>query len=124
MLIIYFSSTLTKHNTTLIKTALRIRPLTRADKVQPRFSQCTDSDVLKTFENTVAVIPHQKSFQFDYVFDYTSSQEQVFTSVVSNLLDRFMDGNFKTFSIPINWLLFFFMIIIANSIKLLYTVFT
>ncbi|KAI9485366.1 MAG: P-loop containing nucleoside triphosphate hydrolase protein, partial [Benjaminiella poitrasii] len=31
-------------------------------------------------------------FQFDYVFDSTSTQEQVFTKVASNLVDRFTNG--------------------------------
>ncbi|CAO3600850.1 unnamed protein product [Absidia cylindrospora] len=49
-------------------------------------------DVIKTFGNTVTIVPHQKSFNFDYVFDTESTQDQVFTGVASNLVDRFLDG--------------------------------
>lgn len=48
--------------------------------------------MIKTYDKTVAIVPHQKSFQFDHVFDATSTQDQVFTSVASNFVDRFIDG--------------------------------
>lgn len=38
------------------------------------------------------IAPHQKSFQFDHVFDSSSTQEQVFNTVASNFVDRFVDG--------------------------------
>ncbi|OAD01447.1 hypothetical protein MUCCIDRAFT_145725, partial [Mucor lusitanicus CBS 277.49] len=79
-------------STTAVQVALRVRPLTQQDRSQPRFSNSTDSDVIKTYENSVAIVPHQKSFQFDHVFDVNSTQEQVFTSVASNFVDRFIDG--------------------------------
>ncbi|KAI9247359.1 P-loop containing nucleoside triphosphate hydrolase protein, partial [Sporodiniella umbellata] len=79
-------------NTTAVQVALRIRPLTPQDKSLPRFSQSTDSDILKAYENSVIVAPHQKSFQFDHVFDSSSTQEQVFSTVASNFVDRFVDG--------------------------------
>lgn len=79
-------------NTTAVQVALRVRPLTQQDRSQPRFSNSTDSDVIKTYEKSVAIVPHQKSFQFDHVFDVNSTQEQVFTSVASNFVDRFIDG--------------------------------
>ncbi|CAO0793741.1 unnamed protein product [Mucor circinelloides] len=79
-------------NTTAVQVALRVRPLTQQDRSQPRFSNSTDSDVIKTYDNSVAIVPHQKSFQFDHVFDVNSTQEQVFTSVASNFVDRFIDG--------------------------------
>jgi hypothetical protein len=72
--------------------ALRVRPLTQQDRSQPRFSHSTNSDVIKTYENSVAIVPHHKSFQFDHVFDANSTQEQVFTKVASNFVDRFIDG--------------------------------
>ncbi|KAI8096408.1 uncharacterized protein BX664DRAFT_259172, partial [Halteromyces radiatus] len=72
--------------------AIRVRPLTKQDRSQPRFSHSSDSDVIKTFGNTVTVVPHQKSFNFDYVFDTESTQDQVFNGVASNLVDRFLDG--------------------------------
>ncbi|CEP15184.1 hypothetical protein [Parasitella parasitica] len=79
-------------NTTAVQVALRVRPLTQQDRSQPRFSNSTDSDVIKTYENSVAIVPHQKTFQFDHVFDVNSTQEQVFTTVASNFVDRFIDG--------------------------------
>lgn len=72
--------------------ALRVRPLTSQDRAQPRFSQSTESDVIKTFDTTVNVVPHQKAFTFDHVFGTDSTQEQVFSSVASKLVDRFIDG--------------------------------
>jgi ABC-type sulfate transport system substrate-binding protein len=91
------------HVTKLYYKALRIRPLTQQDKSQPRFSHSTDSDVLKTYENTVIIAPHQKSFQFDHVFDSSSTQEQVFNTVASNFVDRFVDGKKKkSFTLIIN----------------------
>lgn len=88
------SSTLTNNNnnTTAVQVALRVRPLTQQDRSQPRFSHSTNSDVLKTYDNSIAIVPHQKSFQFDYVFDADSTQDQVFKSVASNFVDRFIDG--------------------------------
>lgn len=86
------SPTTMASNTTAVQVALRVRPLTQQDRSQPRFSNSTDSDVIKTYDNSVAIVPHQKSFQFDHVFDVNSTQEQVFTSVASNFVDRFIDG--------------------------------
>ncbi|KAG2210322.1 hypothetical protein INT47_003307 [Mucor saturninus] len=78
--------------TTAVQVALRVRPLTQSDRSQPRFSHSTNSDVIKTYEKSIAIVPHQKTFQFDHVFDASSTQEQVFTSVASNFVDRFIDG--------------------------------
>ncbi|KAJ8663336.1 hypothetical protein O0I10_000575 [Lichtheimia ornata] len=82
----------TAKETTPVQVALRVRPLTSQDRAQPRFSQSTDSDVIKTFDTTVNVVPHQKAFTFDHVFGTNSTQEQVFSSVASKLVDRFIDG--------------------------------
>jgi hypothetical protein len=81
--------------TNLLYKALRVRPLTQQDRSQPRFSHSTNSDVIKTYENSIAIVPHQKSFQFDHVFDADSTQEQVFTKVASNFVDRFIDGKIQ-----------------------------
>lgn len=72
--------------------AIRVRPLTQQDRCQPRFSHSSDSDVIKTHGNTLTIVPHQKSFDFDHVFDTESTQEQLFIGVASNLVDRFLDG--------------------------------
>ncbi|CDS09939.1 hypothetical protein LRAMOSA02616 [Lichtheimia ramosa] len=82
----------TAKETTPVQVALRVRPLTSQDRAQPRFSQSTESDVIKTFDTTVNVVPHQKAFTFDHVFGTDSTQEQVFSSVASKLVDRFIDG--------------------------------
>ncbi|KAI9491597.1 hypothetical protein BDB00DRAFT_874161 [Zychaea mexicana] len=78
--------------TTPVQVALRVRPLTSSDRAQPRFSHSTESDVIKTFESSITVVPHQKAFSFDHVFDTESTQEQVFTAVASRMVDRFIDG--------------------------------
>lgn len=69
-----------------------MRPLTSSDRAQPRFSHSTNSDVIKAYDKSVAIVPHQKTFQFDHVFDADSTQDQVFKSVASNFVDRFIDG--------------------------------
>ncbi|KAI8331400.1 hypothetical protein BC941DRAFT_160479 [Chlamydoabsidia padenii] len=89
--------------TTAVQVAIRVRPLTQQDRSQPRFSHSSDSDVIKTIGNTITIIPHQKSFNFDYVFDTESAQDQVFTGVASNLVDRFLDGKQKA-SFSLNFL--------------------
>ncbi|KAG0168002.1 hypothetical protein DFQ30_005399 [Apophysomyces sp. BC1015] len=78
--------------TTAVQVALRVRPLTQQDRSQPRFSHSTESDVIKTFDNAITIVPHQKSFTFDYLFDTESTQQQVFSGVGSKLVDRFIDG--------------------------------
>ncbi|KAF7722803.1 hypothetical protein EC973_002687 [Apophysomyces ossiformis] len=78
--------------TTAVQVALRVRPLTQQDRSQPRFSHSTESDVIKTFDNAITIVPHQKSFTFDYLFDTESTQEQVFNGVGSKLVDRFIEG--------------------------------
>ncbi|KAI8387359.1 hypothetical protein BD560DRAFT_419831 [Blakeslea trispora] len=77
---------------TAVQVALRVRPLTQQDKAQPRFVNSTASDVIRTVENSVVVVPHQKSFHFDHVFDSSSTQEDVFSAVGSKLVDRFLEG--------------------------------
>ncbi|KAI9270989.1 hypothetical protein EDC94DRAFT_596739 [Helicostylum pulchrum] len=79
-------------NSTAVQVALRVRPLTSSDRSQPRFSHSTNSDVIKAYDKSVAIVPHQKTFQFDHVFDANSTQDQVFKSVASNFVDRFIDG--------------------------------
>lgn len=79
-----------KANTNLL--ALRVRPLNSRDRAQPRFSQTAESDVIRTFENTITIVPHQKTYSFDHVFDTKSTQEQIFETVGSRLVDRFLDG--------------------------------
>ncbi|KAI8970432.1 hypothetical protein BDF20DRAFT_995971 [Mycotypha africana] len=78
--------------TTAVQVALRVRPLTQQDRSLPKFSNSSDADVIKTYENTVVIVPHQKSFQFDYVFNANSTQAQVFDTVVAGLIDKFIDG--------------------------------
>lgn len=73
-------------------TALRVRPLTSQDRSQPRFSQSTESDVVQIHNDSLTVVPHHKSFSFDHVFGTDSTQEQVFSTVASNMVDRFIDG--------------------------------
>ncbi|CAO3658588.1 unnamed protein product [Rhizopus stolonifer] len=79
-------------NTNSVQVALRIRSLTEKDKAQPQFSHPTDTDILKAHDNSVVIVPHQKSFQFDHVLDASCTQEQVFNQVASSLVDRFIDG--------------------------------
>ncbi|KAI9261153.1 hypothetical protein BY458DRAFT_478110 [Sporodiniella umbellata] len=86
------TQTINTTNTNSVQVALRIRPLTEKDKIQPRFSQSSNSDVLKVYENSVVIVPHQKSFAFDHVLDSSVNQQQVFHQVASNFVDRFIDG--------------------------------
>ena len=43
------------------------------------------------------VVPQQKAYSFDQVFDTESTQEQVFTAVASKMVDRFIDGTKTNF---------------------------
>ncbi|KAI8985189.1 hypothetical protein BDB01DRAFT_835187 [Pilobolus umbonatus] len=77
---------------TPVQVALRIRPLTQQDRAQPRFSHSTDSDVIKAYDKSVAIPSQQKTFQFDHVFDTSTTQEHIFNTAASSLVDRFIDG--------------------------------
>ncbi|KAI8883227.1 kinesin-domain-containing protein [Backusella circina FSU 941] len=78
---------------TAVQVALRIRPLTDRDRAQPRFANLANDDVLKIIENTsVQVIPHNKQFRFDHVFDTESRQQDVFTNVGDPLVRKFIEG--------------------------------
>ncbi|CAO3597578.1 unnamed protein product [Absidia cylindrospora] len=77
---------------TAVQVAIRVRPLSPNEKIQPGLPHTSESNVIKTIGNTVTIVPHQKSFHFDHVFDTESAQNQVYTGVVSNLIDRFLDG--------------------------------
>ncbi|KAI7897830.1 P-loop containing nucleoside triphosphate hydrolase protein, partial [Cokeromyces recurvatus] len=79
--------------TAAVQVALRVRPLTEQDRKHSKLSNSTESsNIIKTHENSIAIVPYQKSFQLDYVFDENSTQEQVFQAVASNLIDKFIDG--------------------------------
>ncbi|KAG2226634.1 hypothetical protein INT45_005120 [Circinella minor] len=86
------NTSINSKETTPVQVAVRVRPLTSQDRAQPRFSQSTESDVIKTFESSITVVPQQKAYSFDQVFDTESTQEQVFTAIASKMVDRFMDG--------------------------------
>jgi hypothetical protein len=48
---------------------------------------------LKIIEsNSVQVIPHNKQFRFDHVFDTESRQQDVFTNVGDPLVRKFIEG--------------------------------
>ncbi|KAI7875331.1 kinesin-domain-containing protein, partial [Lichtheimia hyalospora FSU 10163] len=75
-----------------VQVALRIRPLTNRDRAQPRFANLSNDDVLKLHEKTVHVVPHNKLFTFDHVFGTNSQQSQVFETLGSKLIHKFIDG--------------------------------
>ncbi|KAL1925819.1 uncharacterized protein VTP21DRAFT_702 [Calcarisporiella thermophila] len=81
---------------TSVQVALRIRPLTEQDLVQPRFSKQRVSDVLAIssppHHNVVNVVPQNKQFTFDHVFGPETSQEHVYNECVPNLLQKFTQG--------------------------------
>ncbi|ORZ13713.1 hypothetical protein BCR42DRAFT_467444 [Absidia repens] len=77
---------------TAVQVAIRVRPLSQNEQNHSSSSHTPESNVIKAIGNTVTIVPHQKSFHFDHVFDTESAQDQVYTGVVSNLIDRFLDG--------------------------------
>lgn len=72
--------------------ALRIRPLTNQDRAQPRFASLSEDDVLEVHEDSVHVIPHNKTFHFDHVFRPSCSQAEIFSTVGDALVHKFVDG--------------------------------
>lgn|ERR1700730_1839272 len=72
--------------------AVRVRPLSEKDRAIPRFSNMSESDVLKIQNSSLNVIPHQKTFTFDYVFGPNSTQDEIFVTLASPLIHKFIDG--------------------------------
>ncbi|KAI7886775.1 kinesin-domain-containing protein [Lichtheimia hyalospora FSU 10163] len=76
----------------VVEISLRIRPLTSQDRAQPRFASLSEDDVLETQDNSVHVIPHNKTFHFDHVFRPSCSQADIFSTVGDALVNKFVDG--------------------------------
>ncbi|CDH59286.1 hypothetical protein RO3G_09555 [Lichtheimia corymbifera JMRC:FSU:9682] len=77
------SATSNQHvNTTTLQVALRIRPI-------PQHNDDTTSNI--NIDGRLVTI-QGSSFVFDQVFGSDSTQDQMFRSVVSGLVDRFIDG--------------------------------
>lgn len=62
--------------------AVRLRPLATSN------DRC-----IQACDNTITILPHQKTYTFDDVFDTNSTQEQVFQRTASDLIDHLMNGN-------------------------------
>ncbi|KAH8552671.1 P-loop containing nucleoside triphosphate hydrolase protein, partial [Umbelopsis sp. PMI_123] len=54
----------------------------------------SEADVLKIQNSSVNVVSHQKTFTFDYVFGPNSTQDEIFVTLASPLIHKFIDGMF------------------------------
>ncbi|KAI8582490.1 hypothetical protein K450DRAFT_170870, partial [Umbelopsis ramanniana AG] len=52
----------------------------------------SEADVLKIQNSSVNVVSHQKTFTFDYVFGPNSTQDEIFVTLASPLIHKFIDG--------------------------------
>ncbi|KAI8376166.1 P-loop containing nucleoside triphosphate hydrolase protein [Radiomyces spectabilis] len=75
-----------------VQVALRIRPLTERDRAKPRFAGQSSNDILRAHDKTVHVLPHNKSFTFDYVFGPDSRQSEIFSVLGQRLIQKFVQG--------------------------------
>ncbi|ORX58840.1 kinesin-domain-containing protein [Hesseltinella vesiculosa] len=83
---------LSNSTTSAVQVAVRIRPLTDRDRTQPRFANLNDDDCLKTIDNTIRVVPQNKLFTYDHVFGPNSQQDEIFETVASKLVLKFVEG--------------------------------
>lgn len=66
---------------------LRVRPLTQKE----RLSNCSECLTFIPDEPQI-LIGTDKSFTYDYVFDYNTGQSDVYSNAAGPLLHKFMDG--------------------------------
>lgn len=78
----------------LLLSAVRVRPFSDKDRAIPRFSNMSESDVLRIQNSSVYVAPHSKTFTFDYVFGPNSAQDEIFVTLADPLIQKFIDGAF------------------------------
>lgn len=69
------------------RVGLRVRPLTQKEQL----SNCTECLSYVPDEPQI-LIGTDKSFTYDYVFDTTTGQQDVYQKAASPLLEKFMDG--------------------------------
>ncbi|CAO3599895.1 unnamed protein product [Absidia cylindrospora] len=72
---------------TAVRVALRVRPLTQKEV----YSSCTECITFIDNESQI-MIGRDHSFTYDYVFDPRSSQQSIYESSVSPLVEKFADG--------------------------------
>jgi hypothetical protein len=70
-----------------IRVGLRVRPLTEKEQL----SNCTECISFIPDEPQI-LIGTDKSFTFDYVYNSTTPQAQVYTSSAKPLIEKFLDG--------------------------------
>jgi hypothetical protein len=91
----YYADMLNSKNSSPYATpAVRVRPLSERDRAIPRFSNMSESDILRIQNTSVYVAPHQKTFTFDYVFGPNSAQDEIFVTLADPLIHKFIDGAF------------------------------
>ncbi|KAK3817768.1 MAG: P-loop containing nucleoside triphosphate hydrolase protein, partial [Benniella sp.] len=73
---------------TTVKVALRVRPLT----LQEQINNCAESISYVPNEPQIGIVGSDKSFTFDYVFDETTKQRQVYENCAKDLVERFIEG--------------------------------
>ncbi|KAI9592457.1 hypothetical protein BDF19DRAFT_416176 [Syncephalis fuscata] len=72
---------------TSVKVALRIRPLTTNEQI----ADCREC-IACLPNSTQIIIGHDRSFEFDYVFDPDATQELVYQDSIKPMVNRFLDG--------------------------------
>ncbi|KAI8343428.1 P-loop containing nucleoside triphosphate hydrolase protein [Chlamydoabsidia padenii] len=78
--------------TTAVRVALRIRPLSEKELALAGSSDCINY----AKDEPQVILGNDKAFTFDHVFSPKDKQDQVFTTSIIPLLDRFLDGNNAT----------------------------
>ncbi|XP_062922116.1 kinesin-like protein kif7 isoform X1 [Mobula hypostoma] len=81
------SSGSTKTEETAVKVAVRVRPLLPKEVLHGHQS-CVYVDL----DSQQLTLGHSRHFQFDMIFDQTSSQEEVYKSCVEPLVEAFFEG--------------------------------
>jgi hypothetical protein len=72
--------------------AIRIRPLTDRDRAQPRFANSTGTDVLRAHEKHVQIVSQNKYFTYDHVFSTNDQQNDIFTALGQQPVNKFVEG--------------------------------
>ncbi|KAG0227743.1 hypothetical protein BGX31_006864 [Mortierella sp. GBA43] len=73
---------------TTVKVALRVRPLTSNEQL----NNCSESIAYVPNEPQINIVGSDKSFTFDYIFDDTTKQREVYEKCAKELVERFTEG--------------------------------
>jgi hypothetical protein len=60
--------------------------------LQEQINNCAESISYVHNEPQIGIVGSDKSFTFDYVFDETTKQRQVYENCAKDLVERFIEG--------------------------------